>query len=40
MARVWIEDRNGHAAYTRAVAAAKKAGRTPPGRYRVRWYGP
>lgn len=23
-----------------AVAAARKAGRTPPGRYRVRWYGP
>ncbi|MGJ3559941.1 hypothetical protein ACR6C2_20190 [Streptomyces sp. INA 01156] len=40
MARVWIEDRNGHAAYAQAVAAARKAGRTPPGRYRVRWYGP
>lgn len=40
MARVWIEDRIGHAAYVRAVAEAKQAGRTPPGRYRVRWYGP
>ncbi|MEU2363076.1 tyrosine-type recombinase/integrase [Streptomyces noursei] len=40
MARVWIEDRNGHAAYVQAVAKAKQAGRTPPGRYRVRWYGP
>ncbi|MFG2224062.1 tyrosine-type recombinase/integrase [Streptomyces sp. NPDC048644] len=40
MARVWIEDRNGHTAYTQAVAKAKRAGRTPPGRYRVRWYAP
>lgn len=40
MARVWIEDRIGHAAYVRAVSEAKQAGRTPPGRYRVRWYGP
>ncbi|MET8574297.1 tyrosine-type recombinase/integrase [Streptomyces sp. NPDC005012] len=40
MARVWVEDRNGHAAYGRAVSAARKAGRTPPGRYRVRWYDP
>ncbi|MFE9925816.1 tyrosine-type recombinase/integrase [Streptomyces sp. NPDC005774] len=40
MARVWIEDRVGHNAYGRAVGAAKKAGRTPPGRYRVRWYDP
>ncbi len=40
MARVWIEDRIGHAAYARAVADAKRAGRTPPGRYRVRWYDP
>jgi integrase len=40
MARVWIEDRNGHAAYGKAVTAARKAGRTPPGRYRVRWYDP
>ena len=30
----------GHAAYVRAVADAKRAGRTPPGRYRVRWYDP
>ncbi|MEU4184271.1 tyrosine-type recombinase/integrase [Streptomyces griseoluteus] len=27
-------------AYAGAVAKAKRAGRTPPGRYRVRWYGP
>lgn len=40
MARVWIEDRIGHAAYVRAVAEAKGSGRKPPGRYRVRWYGP
>ncbi|MFG1805418.1 tyrosine-type recombinase/integrase [Streptomyces sp. NPDC049040] len=40
MARVWIEDRAGHTAYQHAVAAAKQAGRTPPGRWRVRWYGP
>lgn len=40
MARVWIEDRIGHAAYVRALAEAKSAGRTPPGRYRVRWYDP
>ncbi|MEU0687743.1 tyrosine-type recombinase/integrase [Streptomyces uncialis] len=40
MARVWIEDRIGHAAYTDAVARAKQVGRTPPGRYRVRWYDP
>ncbi|MFG2542704.1 tyrosine-type recombinase/integrase [Streptomyces sp. NPDC048594] len=40
MARVWIEDRIGHAAYARAVTEAKRVGRTPPGRYRVRWYGP
>ncbi|MFI6935563.1 tyrosine-type recombinase/integrase [Streptomyces sp. NPDC050287] len=40
MARVWIEDRIGHAAYARSVAEAKRAGRTPPGRYRVRWYDP
>ncbi|MFE9505171.1 tyrosine-type recombinase/integrase [Streptomyces anthocyanicus] len=40
MARVWIEDRIGHAAYMRAVSEAKRVGRTPPGRYRVRWYGP
>ncbi|MFC8824946.1 tyrosine-type recombinase/integrase [Streptomyces sp. NPDC057137] len=45
MARVWIEDRANHAAYQRALEtwqAAKKAGskRQPPGRWRVRWYGP
>ncbi|MEV6005805.1 tyrosine-type recombinase/integrase [Streptomyces sp. NPDC051976] len=40
MARVWIEDRATHAAYAQAVAKAKLAGRTPPGRWRVRWYGP
>jgi hypothetical protein len=40
MARVWIEDRAGHTAYQRAVTNAKQAGRTPPGRWRVRWYGP
>ncbi|MGP3922505.1 hypothetical protein [Streptomyces sp. 8N616] len=40
MARVWIEDRNGHKAYAEAVARAKQVGRTPPGRYRMRWYGP
>jgi integrase len=40
MARVWIEDRIGHADYAAAMAGARKAGRTPPGRYRVRWYGP
>lgn len=40
MARVWIEDRSAHAQYTQAVAKAKAGGRTPPGRYRVRWYGP
>lgn len=45
MARVWIEDRATHAEYQAAVEkwkAAKKAGskRQPPGRWRVRWYGP
>lgn len=45
MAKVWIEDRAGHADYQAAMAkwqAAKKAGskRNPPGRWRVRWYGP
>ncbi|OPH11469.1 hypothetical protein FE89_34430, partial [Azospirillum brasilense] len=40
MARVWIEDRIGHTAYARALAEAKRNGRTPPGRYRVRWYDP
>ncbi|GAA2620162.1 site-specific integrase [Streptomyces axinellae] len=38
MARVWIEDRIDHTTYARALAQAKQAGRTPPGRYRVRWY--
>ncbi|NSC22239.1 site-specific integrase [Streptomyces albus subsp. chlorinus] len=38
MARVWIEDRIDHTSYARALALAKQAGRTPPGRYRVRWY--
>jgi integrase len=45
MARVWIEDRANHADYQEAVEkwqAAKKQGgkRQPPGRWRVRWYGP
>lgn len=45
MARVWIEDRAGHADYRAAVEkwrAAKREGskRQPPGRWRVRWYGP
>jgi hypothetical protein len=33
-------DRAGHTAYVQAVAKAKKAARTPPGRWRLRWYGP
>lgn len=45
VARVWIEDRAEHAEYQEAMAKwaeAKKAGskRNPPGRWRVRWYGP
>jgi integrase len=45
MARVWIEDRSGHADYQAAMAKwaqARKAGskRQPPGRWRVRWYDP
>lgn len=45
MPRVWIEDRANHADYQQAVEkwqAAKKQGskRQPPGRWRVRWYGP
>lgn len=40
MARTWIEDRNKHAAYREQVAAAKTAGRIPPGRWRLRWYDP
>ncbi|MFI1394096.1 tyrosine-type recombinase/integrase [Streptomyces sp. NPDC020681] len=45
MARVWIEDRENHADYQTAMEkwqAAKREGskRQPPGRWRVRWYGP
>ncbi|MBB1251755.1 tyrosine-type recombinase/integrase [Streptomyces sp. OF3] len=45
MARVWIEDRASHAEYQAAMEAwqaAKREGskRQPPGRWRVRWYGP
>jgi integrase len=45
MARVWIEDRQNHADYREAMEkwqAAKREGskRQPPGRWRVRWYGP
>ncbi|MFI5670478.1 tyrosine-type recombinase/integrase [Streptomyces sp. NPDC051704] len=45
MARVWIEDREKHADYREAYEkwqAAKREGskRQPPGRWRVRWYGP
>ncbi|MEV5441406.1 tyrosine-type recombinase/integrase [Streptomyces sp. NPDC052644] len=45
MARVWIEDRETHADYQAAMEkwqAAKRQGskRQPPGRWRVRWYGP
>lgn len=40
MARVWIEDRAGHAEYQAAVAKAKGTKRQPPGRWRVRWYDP
>ncbi|MFF9625393.1 tyrosine-type recombinase/integrase [Streptomyces griseosporeus] len=45
MARVWIEDRANHADYQAAHekwAASKREGskRQPPGRWRVRWYGP
>lgn len=40
MSRVWIEDRISHADYKSAVSKAKSTGRTPPGRYRVRWYDP
>ncbi|WP_329315443.1 tyrosine-type recombinase/integrase [Streptomyces sp. NBC_01262] len=38
MARVWIEDRASHKEYVEALAKAKAAKRTPPGRWRVRWY--
>ncbi|HEY6115411.1 MAG TPA: site-specific integrase, partial [Candidatus Dormibacteraeota bacterium] len=42
---MWIEDRATHADYLTAVEkwqAAKREGskRQPPGRWRVRWYGP
>jgi integrase len=45
MSKVWIEDRADHAEYQQAMekwAEAKRAGskRNPPGRWRVRWYGP
>ncbi|MDX2515457.1 tyrosine-type recombinase/integrase [Streptomyces stelliscabiei] len=45
MARVWIEDRANHADYQAAMEAwqaARREGskRQPPGRWRVRWYGP
>lgn len=40
MARAWVEDRKGHAAYQEAVEKAKTAGRKPPARWRVRWYDP
>jgi integrase len=45
MAKVWIEDRANHADYREALEkwqAAKREGskRNPPGRWRVRWYGP
>ncbi|GAA1449669.1 site-specific integrase [Nocardiopsis tropica] len=40
MTRVWIEDRANHADYRDRVETAKKAKRTPPGRWRVRWYDP
>lgn len=45
MAKAWIEDRQDHADYQAAMAKwaeAKKAGskRNPPGRWRLRWYGP
>lgn len=45
MRRVWIEDRASHADYQAAMEkwqAARRNGskREPPGRWRVRWYGP
>lgn len=45
MAKVWIEDRANHADYQAAMEKwqeAKREGskRNPPGRWRVRWYGP
>lgn len=38
--RVWITDRSKHKDYVEAVAKAKKAKRTPPGRWRVGWIDP
>ncbi|MHA6759745.1 tyrosine-type recombinase/integrase [Streptacidiphilus sp. PAMC 29251] len=40
MSRVWIEDRINQADYKQAVQRAKSSSRTPPGRFRVRWYDP
>ncbi|GAB3995291.1 hypothetical protein GCM10029992_12160 [Glycomyces albus] len=40
MKRPWIEDRRNHADYRAAVEQAKGSKRTPPGRWRVRWYDP
>ncbi|MEV7601690.1 hypothetical protein AB0O91_30445 [Kitasatospora sp. NPDC089797] len=38
MRHAHIEDRGRHADYQKAVARALAAGRTPPARYRVRWF--
>lgn len=38
--RVWIADRAKHKDYQEAVAKAKKAKRTPPGRWRAHWIDP
>lgn len=38
--RVWIADRRKHASFRDAEAKAKKAKRTPPGRWRVHWIDP
>ncbi|WP_344733517.1 tyrosine-type recombinase/integrase, partial [Spinactinospora alkalitolerans] len=40
MARAWIYDRTKDKAYRDAVARAKKAKRTPPARWQVRYYDP
>ncbi|WP_017627830.1 tyrosine-type recombinase/integrase [Nocardiopsis chromatogenes] len=40
MARAWVYDRNKDKAYREAVAKAKAAKRTPPGRWLVRYYDP
>ena len=40
MARVWIYDRQNDKRYREAVAKAKTAKRTPPGRWQVRYYDP